>query len=202
MENKAPAEKPLTLLERTERLEKTLQMVYSEFQESTQKYQNALSGIIEVIDAIIALQGNAFELRVQEEVTAQRTKRSEKKLEAAKNVLQSLVDSGAFVVAEVISKDSIIVGRELDKEGNVLGLGRVQVQLSQFSEEGQAFLLGKGIGAKYEGEKGFFEVTAVYDPAPPKVEAAPQATPESKTLAQVMVETVEATQAETQPAAQ
>jgi hypothetical protein len=163
----------LTLLERItgaeDRLatfEKAFQAIDELLQRTSGQHRGALQNVVEVLNAVIRLQGDGFDARVEEEVLAARTRRAQEQLSKAKEVLQTLVDNKVLVPSETITEDSVLVGKELDLAGNLVGLGEAQAEFSQFTGPARAALLGKGVGAKFEGPEGQFEVTAIYRPNP------------------------------------
>jgi hypothetical protein len=171
---------PLERQQQTEarlgRYEQALQALDEAFQRTSAQQRGAFQNIVEVLNAVIRLQGEGFEQRVEDEVVAARTRRAQEQLNKAKSVLQQLIDDKVLVAAETITPDSIIVGKELDAQGNLVGLGEAQAEFSQFTEDARAAFLGQGVGTKYTGPDGQFEVTAIYKPNP-DLEKTPETAP-------------------------
>lgn len=128
--------------------------------------RGSLGNVVEVLTAIIKLKGEDFDKAVEVEVERARSERAKENLARAQAMLQNLVDTGAYVKSEIVTEDSLIVAREFDKSGDLLGLGRSQVEFKQFNTEVQAFLLGKHPGTLWEGPDGQLEVMEIYKPNP------------------------------------
>ena len=173
MEKTAGSGRTLTLLERMETAEQTLSMHSRGFEglsESTEKgmaqLRGAMQNMVEVLNAVIKLQGEGFEARIQEEIVAARAIRAKEQLEKAQSVLANLVANKVLVASDVITENCLIVGHEADAHGAPVGIGTKQVELTAFNPAAQAALLGKGVGEKYTSEDGSFEVTGIYVPNP------------------------------------
>lgn len=166
-------ERPLTLLEKYSKLEAEHNQTRQFAEHHINKLQAALGNLVELLAAMMRLQGEGTEARVEEEIQAGRRRRAEAQLAKAQGVLQSLIDSKQLVVSETITKNSLLVGRPKTETGELIGLGTAQLEFSQFDDAAQADLLGKGVGAITKIPEGSFEVTAIYVPNPeaPKAEA-------------------------------
>jgi len=90
------------------------------------------------------------------------------KLERVKEVkegLQMAIDAGDIVPTETISQDSLIVGVELDQEGNEVAPYHVQQVWRGFNEDIQVKLLGCRVGSIVESGGSKFNVRGIYEPA-------------------------------------
>lgn len=159
-----------TVLERLERAEQALQALGQVIDGNNQQHQKAITSIVEVMTAIIKCSGPEFDGKVQSTIIEARKKRAQDESDKAKAALEDMVAKGLLVSAETLSEGSVVVGREFDKEGNLLGTGRSQVEFSQFVPDAKTELLGKGPGFVYNGSDGSFEVLEVYNFAPPASE--------------------------------
>ncbi len=144
-----------TLAERIEQIEKSLprlnEISLLRAQDVSKQFNGALGNVIEIVQAVIKLQGDGFDARVQDEDNATR-------------VLGQLVESGQLLAADTVTEDAVVVGNEFDGEGNPTPLAKAQVEFSSFIPAAKEALLGRGVGAKFQGTDGGFEVTAIYVP--------------------------------------
>lgn len=167
----APAKTP-GILERLSSLEETVRGLAGYSQQEFGQVKQTMTNLVEVLNGVISASGDGFADKVQAAILDLQKKRMAEQVEREKALLKQLVDNGALVVADKIGEQSVIVGREYNTEGEVLGSGRVQVRFSQFTPDAKAKMLGQAVGFLLEVETGKFEVLEVYDPAPPK-EAVP-----------------------------
>lgn len=173
MEKNAGSGRTPTLLERVEiaeqkleSIEKVLPQMHGDlnerFEDGSNRMRGDLQGIVKVLNAVIKLQGAGFDARIEEQIRADDRKRDEERLTKAKAVFQKLVDDKALIPGETVTEQCLLVGKEVDATGNVIGLGYAQAEFAQFTPEAKAGLLGKGVGAKYDGPNGGFIVDAIY----------------------------------------
>lgn len=157
-----------TILERLSANEQTVQGIANYTQQELASFKQALQNVVEVINGVIKASGPEFEAKVQAAITEDQNKRALEAVEREKAVLAQLIESGTHRVAEVVTEDSIVVGREFNKEGALLGVGRVQVRASQFTPEAKEQVLGKGVGFMIEvaSTGGRFEVAEIYEEVP------------------------------------
>ncbi len=91
-------------------------------------------------------------------------KQQTQEMEAKKAQLEALVAEGRLVKANVIKESSVVVGREITKEGVSIHPGRFQMPFAEIAPQFQEQLLGKGTDSKLEiPNHGTFEVQEVYD---------------------------------------
>jgi hypothetical protein len=85
-------------------------------------------------------------------------------LERAKAAVVAALEKGELVKVAAVTEKSLIVGRELDKDGQVVYPGHVQLKFSDIKPEFQVKLLEQHPGAQIETTNGVkFEVLEVYD---------------------------------------
>jgi hypothetical protein len=155
--------------ELSQKSQTTIQEFAQAVAQELQSVKGAASNIVEVVNAIIALNSDSsFEQKVQAHIESERKKRNEEASARAKALLESLVQAGALTPVNVIAENSVVVGREFNKEGVLTGTGRAQVRYNQFVPEAQKQLLGQGPGFVVHVDNGSFEVTEIYDPSEPK----------------------------------
>lgn len=173
---KAPAAKKLSKRTATDALTRIGELeqgnvrlvagIQQAFQELTQQFTQPISQLTELVEALSSIVGKE---KVNEAVDGIRKARVEESAESAKKALDSLVDQGVAVPTTAIGENSIVVGREYDKDGALLHPGRVQLQWSYIKPEFQEKLKGQGPGAKIEAGNGnTFEVVEAYDIVAPK----------------------------------
>lgn len=164
-------------LERIDSLEQELPRIVMAVNEALVG-QNEKSGqLANIVEAVVELFGAATVDAKIKEISDRKTMAN---LEAAKAKLTEAIQKGDVVKADAISDKSLVVGKEYDKDGNVLFPGRAQLQFGAIKQEFQDKLLGNGVGFTLEtGNGGKFEVTEVYDvvekPAPTEVTEVPEA---------------------------
>ncbi len=176
-----------TILERINALESTLTQVQRSTDGNLNQFRSALSNVVEVVSALVEVSGGKdLDDKVQAKLQERQDAKAAAEAQKAKDVLKQLVDAGTLAVADTITEESIIIGREFDKEGNVVAPGYVQVQFSQFVEDAKKALLGQGPGFVYETNGTKFEVTDVYVFAPQKpmeLQKAPELAPGEEAVA-------------------
>lgn len=177
-ENKAVTPRQATLAERVEKIEGALPRLNEISLHRTQEVAKQLGGIIqnltELCQAMVKVSTDQlagvgitdFDEKVDAEIQAGRTRRAQAELEKAKQVLETLVQQGTLISSDVVTETSILVGKELDGQGNSVGLGRAQVELGQFNEDIQKELLGQPVGAVFQNAEYGFEVQEIYVPNP------------------------------------
>ncbi len=177
--------KVLTILDRINNLEAAANQLQQMSDENLGQFRGALSNVVEVVAALIDVQGGSdLDNKVQAKVNERREARMAEQAKKAADVLTTLLEQGTLVPADAVTEASVITGREFDKDGEIIPPGYVQVQFSQLSESAKKALLGQTVGFTFEANGPKFELTGVYAFAPPKapeeLKAAPepQATPE------------------------
>lgn len=163
-----PAPKPPLLLDRVKALEELTNGMAAYVQNEIPGLKSALANIVEVLNGIIRASGEDFPTKLQAAVKADRDARTAEQVAREKAQLDSMVESGALQPADVVSETSVVVGREFNLEGELLGSGRTQVMFNQFTPESQEKVKGQGIGFVIEVATGKFEVTEIYNIVPPK----------------------------------
>ena len=163
-------------LERIGELEGVLPQIIAGFNQALMQLEQRLGEFGEAIDALVELAGGKD--LVDSVIQSHRVARATANLNAA-------LARGDLVKVEAVSEKSVIVGREFDKDGNLVPPGRVQLSFRGFKPEFREKLLGKGVGFVFDigaelaettgtpaGETvtGKFEVSEVYD----RVEKAPE----------------------------
>lgn len=166
--------KPRLINDRLNSLEELTAGIAGFVQNEIGALKTASTNIVEVINAIIEISGGEeFAKKVQEQIEAARRKRAEDQARQEQEAVAKAVADGILVAADTISESSIVVGREFDSDGNVIGSGRIQFRFSSFAEEARPKVLGQGVGFIVDGTNGKLEVMEIYEVAPQK---APEVT--------------------------
>jgi hypothetical protein len=133
-------------LQRISELEGNHQMLLLGLQEIGNQV-GKLTGLTEVLEQIAGVEN------VQQTREQIREAKDEAQREIARKSIEEALKEGRLRTAGTITEDSLIVGRELDQNGEVLRPGRIQVQVKQFSyDEIKEFLIGKSAGCTWRGK--------------------------------------------------
>jgi hypothetical protein len=161
------AQKPL--LKRLADIEADLTGLVDALNKSLTLVEQRLGNLDEVTNAVVGIVGVQS---VQEAITAMHVKKAKADADAQAKALLMAVDKGLVIKSELLTEKSVIFGRELDKDGNEVPPGRVQMLYGQIKEEFRAALLGKPVGTQIDTPVGGkFEVVDLYEiqekPVPP-----------------------------------
>jgi hypothetical protein len=155
-------------LERIEALESTLPQVISGVNQAFNNFDQNLSSMKELLEALVHLTG---ETQVQSVVESTRELRAKEQAAAMESAVKQAVQEGRLVPTETIGEKSLVVGKETKADGTVLGAGRTQLAFSSVKQEFREALSGKGVGFVMDLPEGAkFEVFEVYNFVDPKVE--------------------------------
>ena len=175
-------------LERIDAIEQELPRVISAVNEVLMQNNQRVTGLAEVVEAVVELFGSET---VDAKITEVRTRKLAAQAAQAKENLEKAVVEGKILATATVEEDSLIVGRESDAEGNIAGPGRVQLLFSGIRPEFQEKLKGQAAGFSVTTENGGkFEVLEVY-----KVLPAPEPTPTVGLATEVPAEAIPATTA-------
>ena len=169
--------KPLTVLQRLDNHEKSLHAVQQNVDNAFSTLRSSVQSAMELLEAVVhTIEGGPA--KVEEVLKSKRMERAVEKAEQEKKQIETLVAQGVLKISEAITSMSLLVGRIFDKDGNVTGAGRNQVEFSALNPEIKEKFLGQGPGFVFTtdaGEK--FEVLEVYEINPPQNAVAPTAAP-------------------------
>lgn len=181
------------VLERMSEVEGTVENLSQVFDSTFLQTRDHIALIMQTLEAIMGVQKKTnptFDTEVDEFMKNKRQERLQKKAESEKAQLDALLKNGDVKVANVVSKNSLLVGRLFDPSGNLNGAGREQAIFGSFSPDAQTALLGQGVGFTFEsGNKHKFELLEIYEPVPKAPQPAP---PVATTTSTETVTTVEA----------
>lgn len=115
----------------------------------------------EILDALITILGTEA---VFNQIKKAKIEKAEANSAAMKDALEKQLAEGGVKVSEVVGELSIIVGSEVDKDGNQIPPARAQVLFAQLTPELAALMLGKKVGDVVETPVGSkFTISELYD---------------------------------------
>lgn len=130
------------------------------------------ANLVEVLNAMMGvLGGEEFTKKVQDQLHSNRVNRQ-------KELVSKAVSDGLLVQVAKVSENSLLIGKEMSKDGTVLNGGRSQLEYSQLTDEAKVSALNQEVGHTINGEDGMFEIQEIYELSPQKT--TPPA-PESNT---------------------
>jgi hypothetical protein len=144
----------------TQRRVGELEMVLFNLSRENEILKDALQLLHEKLESVIVLANEGKTLsneNINEKVVLL-------KEQALKDKVQDLVDAGQVKVAEEVTDNSLVVARELNKDGTVEN-PRIQFLTSRLIEELQNKFVGKKVGELVKGEedKLDLEIMEIYD---------------------------------------
>jgi hypothetical protein len=177
-------------LERIDSLEQDMMNLAGGINEAMIQANNRMTGLAKIIEAVVELFGAET---VDAKIKEVEKRNQDAALDAAKKALEDGVSKGDLQKTDVVGDRTLIVGREFDKEGNLIPPGRVQLMFAGVRPEFQEKIKGQSAGFSVETPSGGkFEIMDLYTvieraPEPvatdaveavaAAVEAAPVATP-------------------------
>lgn len=152
-----------TALDRIEHLETSLSQVFTAVTKTFETIESRFQRTEELLTAVVSILGIDA---VQATVIENRRGMAQAGLAKAQEELAAALAKGQVVVAEAVGETSIIVGLEVDSDGQPVGYveGRQQISINKIIPEIRAQLMGKGPGFSIDTpRKGKFTVEKVYD---------------------------------------
>ena len=174
-------EKTLTVLQRVENHDKLLKVLQDNADNVLSSFRSSMTTAMETVEGIVLAMGEGFEVKVQEAITKKKQERAVERAAKEKEQVEQLVSQGVLKPIDTITDKSFIVGRVFDKDGNVVGAGRNQVEIANLQPaELQAKFVGQSVGFVYETDNHEkFEVLEAYEVLPPKATDAAPTAPEA-----------------------
>ncbi len=171
--------KPATFNERIEVIEKEALDAKETLSLLVDNIQQALYVQKEVIDAITAEADarfgtdSSFKAGVSARLEQMKKDKLQKLADQEANQIKGFLEMGALEVASSIDMDSLVVGKPA-RNGEVLGAGRLTVEISNLDASVTEQLVGKEVGFLWTTpDGGTLEILEIYKKCPPKpVEAA------------------------------
>jgi len=189
-ETKPAAQPARSASQRIEDLEKGLMSMYQAFDGVAQDLSLAkdalklLSNRVASLQSVVVAGDSPTEDNVNKAMIANNVKELEQKVD-------SLKEQGVLTTSDLVTKNTFVVGRELDDAGNVVN-PRLQFALAALQPEVQAKIKDNVVGSVVSIQEGKlkFEILEIYSINPPKApeapaaeapaaEAAPAATPDA-----------------------
>lgn len=172
------AKKTANALQRLDALEQTMGGIVQGVNNALNQLQQQLAGFSETLGALVQSIGQD---EVERLMVENRAERGRQLVESEKAGLAAMLAAGDVVAGEKVTEKSLLVGRELDKDGVVAPPGRAQTAFSRIEPGFQAGLLGQAVGFALDlPTGGKFVVDEIYEvvdrPAAPPA-AAPETTP-------------------------
>lgn len=145
-----------------------------------------LGQFAQVLEAVTELVGVEM---VDAKIKEISERKVQERIAQAKEALKQGIASGELVPATVITDKSMLVGRETDKDGNVVEPGHIQLPMDRIAfPTVREQLVGQGVGFKVQTPAGnTFEVLEVYDVVP-KPAASPMPEPTTEEIAAMEAE--------------
>ncbi len=172
--------KQLTVLERIENLEQSRDSLDKKLDVTFNQIRGQVSNAMEVIEATVgtlAESTSELEKKIDEKMKANREKRKQAQIEQENKQLSQMIEMGVLKVADTISAASLFVVRTFDAQGEVLGIGREQVEFSRIHPSVSSEFLGKEVGFIFESGGRKIEVLEIYEILPSKEVATAPITP-------------------------
>jgi len=183
--NQSLRQRTRNAIERLDAVENSITQMVQAINQSMGNLNNQISGVTEVLDAVVSLFGVEA---VQNQVIETRKSRQQEQSDAQVKQVEELKKQGVLVSQDKVEEQSLLVGRETTKDGQVVHPGRFQHHFSQIQKEVSAKMLGQAVGFKVETPAGgHWEILEIYKIVPKTPEqlaadaaaAAPAQTPEA-----------------------
>lgn len=159
-----PDNKTVPVLQRLDNLEANVQNQKNELEELYNSFKGSFFSLIETLEGLLEALGEDAQKKTQEAINAKRLKRLQAKAEQEKVQLKQLVDAGVLVPSDKVAENTVIVGRTMDTDNNLIGAGRSQVDFNSLDENVKGKFLGQSLGFVYETEDHKkFEIVELYD---------------------------------------
>lgn len=170
-------------LQRIQALEGAVQGVLTATNNALGEAEGRLAQLAEVLDAVVESQG-AEAINVI--LTEKRRSRAQQKQERDAMEIKEKVLNGKLKAVATVGETSVLVFKELDKDGQALEFSRVQTSALLLVPKVRGETLGKTIGHKVTntGSEHTFEIMEIYDPVPQTPEAAAAEAPAATEAAQ------------------
>ena len=160
------------LQSRVTSMEKTIMAIAQSVNQALSELNDTLAHVQAVLDATTSEVGKDV-IQARLDATALAQRRAD--VEHVKTKLTELEVNGKIAQTDVVEDGVTVVGREVDKDGNVLPPEYVQFSMDPNAEwyANVKGLLGKGVGARTEipSDGTFIEVTALYKKLPEQQES-------------------------------
>lgn len=148
-------------LDRIAALEDSLPRIMQAMDQVLNQLNNRLDALEQVSEAVASHVGTE---QVAATIVELRAKKAQDAADANAKSLAEAVEKGTVKLVDMVSEKALVVGRELDKDGNKVGSDPIQINYQQIKPAFQEQLLGQAVGYKLTTEaEGTFEVLAIYE---------------------------------------
>lgn len=169
------------LKQKVDNAEKNIQSLHENGQKNFAVIEQKFNQMEEFIDALITQVGTDV---IFEIVKTKRIEKQEADAATKKTNLEAALKDGQVVVAEAVGNTSVVIGTEVDKDGNQLYPTRAQILFAQVKPELAEPMRGKKVGdVIVTPVESRFTITEIYNlVTPTKAEMAPVAPEEAVEL--------------------
>lgn len=148
-------------LERIEQLENDFPNLVEAMNSVLNQMSAKTTAVEEILEAVVREIGSE---KIADLIVTIRKEKMAAEVAQAKAAIEKALAEGSIEPAEMVSERSLIVGKEVDKDGKQVGPEQVQLPYFQVKPEFQDKLLGQGVGYKMETSTGgTFEVLGIYN---------------------------------------
>lgn len=158
-------------IEAIDKLQQNYEKLVGDFNEIIGNISEQFAQNVETLNAIVGILGVE---KVAEVVKTERAARAQADADAKKATVEALAKENKVVSAATIDVASLVVGREVDKDGLVTPPGYISVVMENASPAFKKKAIGAKVGDKIEAIPGkFFEVTEIYQFVPMAMSQSP-----------------------------
>jgi uncharacterized protein YoxC len=128
--------------------------------------ERLMSGVVDNLDALSRAVGAMSDAKfpsVEQTVTRHIHEQATSRADMEKAALATAVETGRLIVGDSIGEQSVIVGREILKDGTVRHPGWEQLLFGQLQPDLMSSFLGKRVGDRIASPAGEFEVLEIYE---------------------------------------
>jgi hypothetical protein len=170
-------------LERIDTLEQDMQRLFGAVNNSSMMMSQRMTELGAILEAVVEILDTKLVDQKIKEIADRKTLEN---LDRAKAAVAAGLASGELVKAMVIDEKSLIIGREIQTDGEIVFPGQVQLKFSQVKPEFQEKLKGQGVGFQIDTGSGKFEVLEVLEVVEPVEPPAPVAAPQAAAPAEAV----------------
>ena len=157
--------KPLSALQRVEKLEMSMELMQGSIDGLLPQFRSAFMTLTETMEGMMEVLKEStadFDKLVQAKVDARRQARMLAKVEQEKNQIEQMVQARMLYTVTTVGENSLIVAK-LFRDGVEVPPGRIQFEVARLPDAQKAPLLGKGVLDTVELGNEKLEVLEIYD---------------------------------------
>jgi hypothetical protein len=160
--------KQLTVMQRLEVLEGGFNRFDDALETLVKQFKGSVDELSELVISMAKVIGETvpdFDNKVSAMVKERRLAREQAKADQEKKQLEHQIANNKMKSVDLSTPNSLVIGRLFDKEGNVQGVGRLQVSMANLNAALQTALVGKSVGYIHELDgMNKFEFLEIYEP--------------------------------------